>query len=425
MARLGPFEPHPALAAAVSGGADSLALALLARDWVLARHGTLLALVVDHGLRPESAREAQDTVLRLGDRGIPARLLALHGLTRGPALAARARAARFAALAGACAEAGLLHLLLGHHAGDQAETLRMRQAAGSTPRGLAGMAALTETSATRLLRPLLAVPPGRLRALLRESGLDWVDDPSNRDPATLRARLRAELADPEGDGPQTRTLLAQAATHGAARAQADARIAATLAARVSLHPSGWAVLSAGPIAHDALAALLRTIAGRNHDPATAAVVALAAAPRAATLAGARLLPAGRAGGSSRAGGRAGGLGDLLVVRESAAMAPPVAATPGARWDNRFRLLAAPPGLTLGALGPDAPRLRRDARGWPAAVLATLPALRRGPDLVAVPHLTWPDAGATCAIHLAFAPPSPMACAPFRPATAPPAPCPGD
>jgi hypothetical protein len=58
MAASGPFGQPPALAVAVSGGADSLCLALLARDWVEARNGSLLALVVDHGLRAESARKA-------------------------------------------------------------------------------------------------------------------------------------------------------------------------------------------------------------------------------------------------------------------------------------------------------------------------------------------------------------------------------
>src|SRR5450432_2141440 len=58
MDRLGPFEPCPALAVAVSGGADSMALAVLARDWVRQHDGSAIALVVDHGLRAASAEEA-------------------------------------------------------------------------------------------------------------------------------------------------------------------------------------------------------------------------------------------------------------------------------------------------------------------------------------------------------------------------------
>ncbi|MCC6716734.1 MAG: tRNA lysidine(34) synthetase TilS [Acetobacteraceae bacterium] len=411
MRRLGPFEPAPILAVAVSGGADSMALALLARDWAAAQGGAAIALVVDHGLRAESAAEAAATIARLAQCGIAARLLALHGLARGPGLAARARLARHAALEAACAERGILHLLFGHHAGDQAETLRMRARAGSLPRGMAGMAALAEGEAVRRLRPLLAVPPGQLRALLRAHGIAWVEDPSNQDTATLRARLRLELDDPAGDGPQVTALLAEARCHGQARAAAEGATAAVLAARVALHPDGWAVLTGGPLAPAALSALICTIAGRRYPAATAAVAALARAPRAATLAGVRLLPAGRAGRE----------GDWLVVREPAAMEGPVAAIPGALWDRRFRLSPAARmaggmagGMTLGALGDDAARLRRLAPHWPACVLRTLPALRRDGQLVAVPALGHPDAPRCADFGLQFRPALPLAGAPFLP-----------
>jgi 3'-phosphoadenosine 5'-phosphosulfate sulfotransferase (PAPS reductase)/FAD synthetase len=58
MDRLGPFEPCPHLAVAVSGGADSMALTLLAGDWAVRRGGEVLALTVDHGLRAASSTEA-------------------------------------------------------------------------------------------------------------------------------------------------------------------------------------------------------------------------------------------------------------------------------------------------------------------------------------------------------------------------------
>ncbi|MCH8037966.1 MAG: tRNA lysidine(34) synthetase TilS, partial [Proteobacteria bacterium] len=59
MARLGPFEPRPRIAVAVSGGADSLALSVLLHGWLRSRRGSLVALTVDHGLRPEAAAEAR------------------------------------------------------------------------------------------------------------------------------------------------------------------------------------------------------------------------------------------------------------------------------------------------------------------------------------------------------------------------------
>jgi tRNA(Ile)-lysidine synthase len=184
--RLGPFEPRPALAIAVSGGADSMALAILATDWARMRGGSTVALVVDHGLRAASASEAGDTIGRLARLKIPARLLRLSHLLHGSALAERARIRRYEVLTEACRDAGIVHLLLGHHAADQAETVVMRVLRGSQTHGLAGMPALRETTGLRLLRPLLEIEPAVLRGLLTEIGIDWVEDPSNRDMRAMR-----------------------------------------------------------------------------------------------------------------------------------------------------------------------------------------------------------------------------------------------
>jgi tRNA(Ile)-lysidine synthase len=403
MERLGPFEPAPRLAIAASGGADSSALALLARDWVRSRGGSLLALVVDHGLRRESAAEAALTADRLAARGIPVRRLHAQGLTRGPALAERARAARYRLLAAACADEGILHLLLGHHALDQAETVMMRALGQSADRGLAGMPALAEQAHLRLLRPLLHVPPQALRVLLREAGLDWIEDPSNRDPRTLRARLRAPLA---GNAPAIAALTRAADLAAAARARREAAVSGILAERVTIRPEGFALLSPGPIDPQALAALIQTIGGAPYAPATDQMRALAADPRPATVAGVRLLRAGRSGPG------------LLLVREAAAMQTAVPAEPGARWDGRFRLAALSEqqaGLSLGALGADSARFRRTS-ALPAAVLRTLPALRRGNFLEVVPHLLYPDRTACASVRLIFDPPRPLAGAPFCPAS---------
>jgi tRNA(Ile)-lysidine synthase len=411
MAPLGPFEPAPHLAVAVSGGADSLALALLARDWAWARGGRVTALVVDHGLRPESAAEAATTLRRLESLGIAAQGLALRGLGHGPALAVRARAARHAILAAAAQRLGVLHLLFGHHAGDQAETVAMRRLSGSGAAGLAGMAALVETDGLRLLRPLLSIPPGRLRASLRAAGMAWVEDPSNANPAALRARLRRLRGDAAGDGVLTRAAVRAAAARGRARDAAERAVADELAARAMLHPWGYAVLSPGPLSAAALAALLRGLAGAAHAPPTRQTRALAAAPHPATLGGVRLQPAGRLGPG------------WLLTREVAALAPAVPACPGTVWDGRFRLAATadpPAGARIAALGPTAAAALRAlpiARMLPAAVLATLPAVWLETELFAVPHLGYPDETCCRRVRLDFAPAMPIAGAPFAPATA--------
>jgi len=360
-------------------------------------------------LRPGSAAEAEATRERLARRSISARVLSLDGLARGPGLAARARAARYEALESACARHGIVDLLLGHHAADQAETVAMRLLAGSGPDGLAGMAALAERERVRLLRPLLAVPPGRLLATLREAGEGWVEDPSNADPAAQRARLRAPRRDRDGIGPVTRAATEAAAARGRARAERERRAAAILARRVRIAPEGYAILAPGALPANALAALLRALAGGELPPPPARVAALAGRPRAATLARVRLRPAGAAAPP----------GCWSLTREEAALDPPAAAVQGMRWDGRFRLSWAPapaPGAAVGALGADAAAWRstagRSAAGLPATVARTLPAVRVCGKLASVPRLGYADDSRHAGVCAVFAPSVPLAAAPF-------------
>ena len=402
MAGLGPFGDAPELAAAVSGGPDSLALAVLAREWTASAGGTLTALILDHGLRPEAAAEAAATAGRLARLGVRTRILRLRGLASGSGTPARARRARLAMLEAAAAEIGIGWLLLGHQLDDQAETLLMRVLAGSGPAGLAGMAARRETTRVAILRPLLGVAPRRLEAALAARGLGWIVDPSNADPTFRRARLRTWRADAAGEGAATAALAEAALAAAGARRAAEADSARILAERVSLYPAGFARLSPGPIAPAALRALLRTLAGTEFAPSEPRVVQLAACLRPATLAGVRLVPAGRLGSG------------WLLVREARAMAPAVPAIPGARWDGRFRLAASarpPAGARLGALAAAAARFRPHSR-LPAVVLVTLPALRVGEEVVAVPHLGYPGAAECARMPIIFSPNEPAAGAGF-------------
>jgi tRNA(Ile)-lysidine synthase len=402
MARLGPFEPAPRLAAGVSGGADSMALALLAAAWARERGGSLLALIVDHGLRPEAAAEAGQAAARLQSHGIPARVLQIAGLARGNAMAERARDARFKVLMETCAADGILHLLLAHHAADQAETVLIRELGGSGPAGLAGMSALLETPRLRILRPLLNVPPNRLRALLELAGVGWSEDPSNRDTTALRPRLRMLRHDREGVGPATLALVAAAAAAGRQRVGQEAAIAGELALYASIRPEGFALLDR-PVSSGALTALLQAVSGADYPPPTRSVARLAGSMAPATLAGVRLMRAGRLGAG------------WLLLREASALGAAVPAVLGAVWDGRFHLLAAaglPAGAVLGPLGDDAARLRH-VSPLPAAVLRTLPALRTGKQLLAVPHLHYPDRRTCEGIEVIFAPSRPAAGAPYR------------
>ena len=128
MAAHGPFGREPVIAAAVSGGADSLALCLLADPWVRKRGGRLVALTVDHGLRPGSGEEAGRVGDWLARRGIAHRVLRWRGEKPRRGVQAAAREARYHLLREGCARHGALHLLLAHQREDQAETFVMRLA---------------------------------------------------------------------------------------------------------------------------------------------------------------------------------------------------------------------------------------------------------------------------------------------------------
>jgi tRNA(Ile)-lysidine synthase len=300
----------------------------------------------------------------------------------------------------ACSDEGILHLLLGHHQGDQAETLMMRALSSSAARGLAGMAALVETRSVRLLRPQLDFPPHRLRSYLTERGVCWVEDPSNRDPHALRARLRA-ARDDLGETPESTEAIARATrTAGTHRAKLDQSVAATLARRVSILPEGYAILSPGPIEPEALAALFRTIGGAAYTPPIDQIAPLARDPVPATLGGVRIAPAGRLGPG------------WLLIRENRAVSPAVGVVPNVIWDGRFRLTGRPPDVgaefMLGALGADATRFG-SRKGLPALILQVLPAVRSGTTIVAVPHIGVGDSRWT----LTFDPRNPASSAPFH------------
>jgi tRNA(Ile)-lysidine synthase len=162
-----PFEPAPHIAVAVSGGADSMALALLAARWARQREGRVTGLIVDHGLRPNSAAEAKRVANWLGRRQIDHRILTWRGTKPETGVQTVAREARYGLLIDWCRRHGVLHLLVAHQLEDQAETVVLRLERGSGVDGLAAMPAAIETPWVRILRPLLALTRAELRAFLR------------------------------------------------------------------------------------------------------------------------------------------------------------------------------------------------------------------------------------------------------------------
>jgi tRNA(Ile)-lysidine synthase len=206
LADLARLLPHgERLGVAVSGGADSLALLLLAQ---VALPGGIEAATVDHGLRAESAAEAEAVAAICAELGVIHERLTVEIATGN--LQARARAARYRALAEWSARRGLAAVATAHHADDQAETVLMRLNRGSGVAGLAGVRPAELIEGIQVLRPLLGWRKRELEDLCRAAGLTPARDPSNADPRFDRARMRAALAEAEWLDP---AAIARSAEH--------------------------------------------------------------------------------------------------------------------------------------------------------------------------------------------------------------------
>lgn len=350
------------LAAAVSGGGDSVALALMAADWARAAGRRLLILTVDHRLNPASTdwtRACAALAERLG-----AGFTALPWVGDKPAtgLPAAARAARHRLLAQAARDAGAAVVLMGHTADDLAEAAAMRQAGSTTPdpREWAASPAWPEGRGVFLLRPMLGVRRAELRAWLAARGEAWIEDPANGDPRFARARARAALA----GGGLVEPPAPVAGLADLARQVSDAQ---------GLALPREALRRAGFEAARALAgAACLCAAGTTRPPRGERLDRLAEALRGggevvATLAGARIeADAAQVRWMRTAGeiGRAGGASLTLAAGEAGI------------WDGRYAV-ATDEDLTLRPLAGRAaslsPAARKALAAWPAAARGGLPA----------------------------------------------------
>jgi tRNA(Ile)-lysidine synthase len=248
------LESLRGLLLAVSGGSDSTALLVIAARWAkrLKRAPKLIAVTIDHGLRPQSRHEAA-AVKRLARRlGVPHRTLRWRGRKPKTGLQEAARLARYGLLAQAAMRAGYEHILTAHTLDDQAETVLLRLARGSGLTGLAGMAhasplPINEETAIFLVRPLLRIPKTRLVATLKAAGIGHSEDPTNRDPHFTRARLRMLMPVLAREGLDARGLTRLAARMRRAEATVEFAVGA---ARAALAPGPWR--ERGPIVFEAV-----------------------------------------------------------------------------------------------------------------------------------------------------------------------------
>lgn len=251
------LSPLPVLLIAVSGGPDSTALLWLAARWRKARKSgpKLIAVTVDHGLRPESKREAGDVARLARKLGVAHRTLRWTGRKPKTGIQEAARFARYRLLADAARRARAVCVLTAHTLDDQAETVLFRLARGSGIGGLAGMeraapVPLSDSEGIALVRPLLLVPKTRLIATLKAAKVPYADDPTNRDPRFARPRLRTLLPVLAGEGLTMERLGRLARRAGRLEAAMERVVAAAASA---LAPEVWP--RGGPVTFEARAFL--------------------------------------------------------------------------------------------------------------------------------------------------------------------------
>lgn len=338
------------------------------------------AVTVDHGLRAESAAEAEGVARSCADLGVPHAILRWQGWDRRGNLQDQARRARLALMAEWAARRGLAAVALAHTADDVAETFLMRLARGAGVDGLAAMPARRRHLGTLWLRPLLDVGRAELRDWLTARGIRWAEDPSNENPRFDRVRARRALACLSPLGVSTGGLVQVASHLAEVRAALEVQTLAAVRAMTRAE-AGDVVLDAraltdppAEITRRVLARALTWVASAEYGPRGPQLARATEALRAgrpATLMGCRMLP---------------GRGEVRITREWRAVRDSVVPASDL-WDGRWRVFGPQSnGLTLRALGADGlaqcPAWR--AVGVPRASLMSSPSVWRAETLVAAP-----------------------------------------
>ncbi|WP_438996331.1 tRNA lysidine(34) synthetase TilS [Candidatus Puniceispirillum sp.] len=311
------LDQHISFVSALSGGADSTALCLLMSRFAAVSGKAHSAIIVDHGIRENAGTEAARVAARMRKFGINVKVEKVSEKAPGTGIQAWARRHRFEIML-AHARRDKAALLVGHHAGDQAETIAMRLGKSSGLAGLAGMKHASWRAGVAIGRPMLDWPAERMVDICRILGCEFEDDPSNLDRRYERIRLRQFLM-------QDKAYSAQLCRLGdAARqilASLDQTLAVSLARDIRLDAAGYARLpdyrtnskhdAASYLAdlpdiawHRAMGRLLHQVGGQTYAPGYEALSGLRARMQrglSSTLSACLVTPVGNT--------------DYLVVRE--------------------------------------------------------------------------------------------------------------
>lgn len=268
------------LAIGVSGGADSLALALMAKEDL--PQCRLVALTVNHGLRPSAAKEAEYVAQMMKAHSIEHHTLVWEGKKPTTGIEEQARIARYQLLTDWCKENGVKYLAIAHHLNDQTETFLMRLQRGSGLFGLSSMQEVSEKNGIILLRPLLHTSPQVMKDYLEARHIEWVEDESNQCTDFLRVKMRQFLPMLMEKTGITSERIDEAVTNlQRARGFIESTVAKTINESVNLYKGCGAAFDYTHFVcwHDelkfyVLSRLLTDIGGSNYVPEAEALLAL-------------------------------------------------------------------------------------------------------------------------------------------------------
>ncbi len=187
------FEQSPKIALGVSGGPDSLALAILTKQWLDKIGGSLQCLIVNHNLRPEAKPESLYTAKILEKYHIKHHIIEWEGTKKMSNLQNQAREARRNLLTKWCKTNKYKYLFLAHNQDDVVETFFMRLFRGSGLQGLSSIPHLSTYNNITIVRPLLDFKKTELELFLTKQNIKWIKDPSNHDNKFLRSKIRKLL----------------------------------------------------------------------------------------------------------------------------------------------------------------------------------------------------------------------------------------
>jgi tRNA(Ile)-lysidine synthase len=248
MEKLWPHRQSNRFAVGVSGGSDSLALAVLCKVWFASKAAEFEALVVDHQLRSESGQEATETASQLQLLGIRATVIASDAKTQSGSFQLKARKARFEGLVDYCNRNVIQQLLLGHNLDDQVETFLLRLESGSQLLGLAAMPAIAgQLPNLSIWRPLLPFHKSETADFLREQKITWIEDPSNQKTVNGRIWFRKNKAALVREGIAQASIISVVNELGRWRSKQQSVVNEFVEKQVTQSCFGWASLEARSI----------------------------------------------------------------------------------------------------------------------------------------------------------------------------------